>query len=155
MDRPMNYKTPMVLVILFASIILFSGCAVEPVTAPEFRFPIFRGSIENGKQSFVALGCNQCHTVNGVNLPAFQGVMPVNFELGGRIWYVKTYADLLTSIINPDHVISEEYRRKLPQLTQGGKSPMPFNGNMTVTQLIDLVTFLNSRYVLMEDYSPY
>ena len=149
----MNVKTLGALICL-SGIIFFSGCAVEPVTSPEFRFPIFRGSIENGKQSFVTLGCNQCHTVSGVELPAFQGQMPVNFELGGRIWYVKTYADLVTSIINPDHIISEEYRRQFPH-QQGTTSPMPFHGEMTVTQLIDLVTFLNSRYVLMRDYSPY
>lgn len=151
----MNFKSLAALLICLTSAMHFSGCAVEPVAAPEFRFPIFRGNIENGKQTFVTLGCNQCHTVNGVKLPAYQGQMPINFELGGRIWYVKTYADLVTSIINPDHIISEEYRHKFPQLTQGKTSPMPFNGNMTVTQLIDLVTFLNSRYVLMEDYFHY
>lgn len=30
---------------------------------------------------------------------------------------------------------------------------MRLNDQMTVAQLIDLVTFLNSRYVLMEGYS--
>jgi len=143
----------MIFICLYGGVMLF-GCAAEPVSSSEFRFPILKGNIEHGKKDFVDLGCNQCHTVNGVPLPAYQGGIPVNFELGGRIWYVKTYAGLVTSIINPNHIISEEYLVTIHQGSRGNTSPMPFRGDMTVTQLIDIVTFLNSRYVLMEDYSP-
>ena len=132
------------------------GCATEPVTTQAFRFPILKGNIDHGKQSFVELGCNQCHTVNGVTLPAYPGEMPVNFELGGGIWYVKSYAGLVTSIINPNHIISREYLDKIQRSSRRGfSSPMPFRGDMTVTQLIDIVTFLNSRYVLLRDYAPF
>ena len=148
-----RYSFVLTLICLYSVILLF-GCATEPVSTSDFRFPILRGNIEHGRQGFVDLGCNQCHTVNGVPLPAYQGEMPVNFELGGRIWDVKTYAGLVTSIINPNHIISREYLDKIHQGRKGFTSPMPFRGDMTVTQLIDIVTFLNSRYVLMEDYSP-
>lgn len=131
-----------------------SGCGTEPVSTSEFRFPILKGNIEHGRQGFVELGCNQCHTVNGVSLPAYEGEMPVSFELGGRIWNVKTYADLVTSIINPNHVVSGHYLEKIHRRGKDINSPMPFRGDMTVTQLIDIVTFLNSRYVLIKDYSP-
>lgn len=149
-----RYSYVMVFICLLGALTLF-GCATGPASTAEFRFPILKGNIESGRQGFVELGCNQCHTVNGVPLPAYQGEMPVNFELGGRIWYAKTYADLVTSIINPDHIISEEYLDKIHQGHRGSTSPMPFRGDMTLTQLIDIVTFLNSRYVLMEDYSPH
>jgi L-cysteine S-thiosulfotransferase len=136
--------------------VILHGCATDPGYATQFRFPIFKGDLEKGRQSFVALGCNQCHTVNGVELPAYAGETPLTFDLGGKIWYVKTYAELVTSIINPDHIISGEYLDKLPPGSRKGiTSPMPLNENMTVTQLIDIVTFLNSRYMLMRDYSPY
>lgn len=141
--------------ICLCGVMVLAGCSTEPVFTAKFSFPILKGNIEHGKQSFVELGCNQCHTVNGVSLPAYEGVMPVKFELGGKIWYVKSYADLVTSIINPDHVISREYLEKIHHGSEDINSPMPFRGDMTVTQLIDIVTFLNSRYELMKDYSPY
>ena len=75
-------------------------------------------------------------------------------ELGGTIIYAKTYADLVTSIINPEHVVAKEYVRKLPPDERNEATTiMPFNEQITVAQLIDLVMFLNSRYVLMEGYS--
>ena len=144
------------LLIISTMTALFQACATDAGYGTQFRFPIFNGDIEKGRQSFVELGCNQCHTVSGVELPVYPGDMPLNFELGGRISYVKTYAGLVTSIINPDHVISEEYSQRLPPESRRHiSSPMPFNRNMTVTQLIDIVTFLNSRYVLIEDYSTH
>ncbi len=99
------------------------------------------------------LQCHQCHTVSGVELESYQGQSPVALELGGEMVYAKTYADLVTSIINPQHVVSEEYLATLPRdARRGASSIMPFKDEMTVTQLIDLVTFLNSRYVLMNGY---
>ncbi len=60
----------------------------------------------------------------------------------------------MTSIVNPNHVLSDEYLRQLPPgERRAAQSVMPFNEQMTVAQLIDLVTFLNSRYVLIEGYS--
>jgi len=74
-------------------------------------------------------------------------------ELGGTVMYSKTYADLVTSIINPNHIVSDEYLDTLPRDTRGkARTVMPFQDQMTVAQLIDLVTFLNSRYILMEGY---
>ncbi len=135
-------------------LLLFTGCATHPDYATQFRFPVEWGSIEAGRQTFVALQCHRCHSVNGVALPAFEGESPVRLELGGEIAYVKTYADLVTSIVNPNHVLSDEYLRQLPPgERRAAQSVMPFNEQMTVAQLIDLVTFLNSRYVLIEGYS--
>jgi hypothetical protein len=71
-------------------------------------------------------------------------------DLGGEVLKVKTYGDLVTSIINPSHVISEEYLDKLPEIPGTlPESPMPdFTREMTVAEMVDLVAFLHSRYVL-------
>ena len=135
-------------------LLALSSCATHPDYATQFRFPIEWGSISEGQQAFVDLGCHQCHTVNGVEMMPYEGVSPVTLELGGTVVYAKTYADLVTSIINPSHVVSDDYLNTLPQDARGGSmSIMPFKNQMSVEQLIDLVIFLNSRYVLMEGYS--
>lgn len=135
------------------ALVILVSCATHPDYATQFRFPIESGSIENGQATFVGMGCVQCHTVKGVDLPAWKGQSPVTLELGGDLVYAKTYADLVTSIINPRHAISEDYLKGLPrEERRNAQSPMPFNDQMTVSQLIDLVKFLNSRYILIEGY---
>jgi sulfur-oxidizing protein SoxX len=140
------------LVALF--LLVLTSCATHPDYATQFRIPEEWGSIAEGQATFVALECHQCHTVNGVDLAPYEGDSPAMLELGGTIVYAKTYADLVTSIINPNHVVSEEYLSTLPRDARRGTTTlMPFKDQMTVAQLIDLVTFLNSRYVLMDGYS--
>jgi len=139
-----------------ASLILLTltSCATHPDYATEFRFPIEWGNITEEQAAFVDLECHQCHTVKGVDLAPFEGESPVILELGGTIVYAKTYADLVTSIINPNHVVSDEYLDMLPRDTRRGATTiMSFQDQMTVTQLIDLVIFLNSRYVTMDGYN--
>ena len=134
-------------------LLILTSCATHPDYATQFRFPIEWGDISEGQAAFVDLGCHQCHTVSGVDLAPYGGESPVTLELGGTIVYAKTYADLVTSIINPNHSVSDEYLKALPRDARGAITTiMPFNDQMTVTQLVDLVTFLNSRYVLMEGY---
>lgn len=137
--------------------VMLAGCATDINTTEEgFRFPIVRGDIGKGREAFIALGCNRCHTVSGVDLPAWQGESPAALELGGKLIHVKTYGELVTSIINPNHVLSGDYLARLPRGERGrADSPMPFRREMTVEQLVDIVTFLNSRYVLLEPaYNP-
>ena len=125
------------------------GCATSP------GFPIQQGDIDRGRQAFVDHQCHQCHSVSGVTLPPLAGAGPLELELGGEIIAVRSYSDLMTSIINPNHIISESYREQLLlDAVVPLESPMPTPNldNMTVRQLIDLVAFLDSRYVLIEDY---
>jgi L-cysteine S-thiosulfotransferase len=139
------------LVLLATSAVLGSGCAFTPT----FGFPIQEGDIEAGRQAFIDHRCHQCHSVADVRLPALAGASAVMLELGGETGYVRSYAELVTSIINPNHVISETYRDR--QLLEGvlpleSPMPMPHVDNMTVRQLIDLVAFLDSRYLLVQGY---
>lgn len=130
---------------------LAAGCA----NTTGFRFPVQDGDIANGRQAFVDHRCHQCHTVAGVDLPSLAGESTVQLRLGGETTAVKSYRDLVGSIINPNHVISERYREQLRLDAEVPLvSPMPIVpiDNMTVRQLIDIVTFLDSRYVLIDDY---
>jgi sulfur-oxidizing protein SoxX len=137
--------------------LLLGACRTYPDNANDFRFPILNGDIARGQQAFVSLGCPQCHVVSGVELPAPAGIRAVTVELGGELIFAKTYGDLVTSIINPDHVISERYLDQLPRAERraASSSPMYVNPDMKVSELIDVVAFLNSRYSLLPGYTEY
>jgi sulfur-oxidizing protein SoxX len=137
--------------------LMFLGaCKTYPDYAGDFRFPILRGDTARGGQAFVTLGCNQCHEVSGIALsrPANP---PLTVVLGGELMFAKTYGDLVTSIINPDHVLSDKYVEQLPkeQVRSASSSPMFVNPEMKVSELIDIVAFLNSRYSLLPGYTEY
>lgn len=137
--------------------VLLSGCRTYPDYSMDFRFPITAGDAQRGQEAFVSLECHQCHVVDGVQLPTFEGVRPVTVMLGGELIFAKTYGDLATSIINPNHVISDRYLDQLPRSERRAttSSPMYLKEEMKVTELIDLVAFLNSRYSLLPGYTEY
>ena len=132
---------PAVVLMVFAS-----GCGQETKTVKGFILP--EGDIEKGKATFVELGCRQCHSVAGVDLPPYDGVVSLQIEIGGKVLRVKNYGELMTSIVYPDHQLAPEYLKLLnEEEKKRGNSPMPdFRDTMTVKQLIDLAAFLHSRY---------
>jgi L-cysteine S-thiosulfotransferase len=134
-----------------------TACRTYPDYASDFRFPIQNGDVAQGREAFVRLGCPQCHTVEGEQLVDFKGTRFITMPLGGEVIFAKTYADLVTSIVNPNHVISEKYLGQLPaaQRNRANTSPMYMNPEMKVTELIDIVAFLNSRYSLLPGYTEY
>jgi hypothetical protein len=140
-----------------AALALLVGCRTYPDYSSEFRFPIQTGDIQEGRAAFVDLGCPQCHAVDGVELPEWKGTRFITMPLGGDLIFAKTYADIVTSIINPNHIISDKYLEQLPanQRARTNTSPMYMNPEMKVTQLIDIVAFLNSRYKLLPGYTEY
>ena len=130
---------------------LGAGCG----TYSNFGFPVEEGSIDAGRQAFIDHGCHRCHTVAGVRLPEPATVSSPLLELGGETSRVKAYSELVTSVINPNHRISERYREQLSQPALGRletQMPTTHVDTMTVRQLIDIVAFLDSRYVLIDDY---
>lgn len=136
---------------------LLGACRTYPDYANDFRFPILQGDVARGQEAFVAMGCHMCHTVDGIELADNARLRPVTVNLGGDLIFAKTYGDLVTSILNPSHVISEEYLQQLPRTERSAtsSSPMYVNPDMKVTQLIDIVAFLNSRYRLLPGYTEY
>lgn len=126
---------------------------VNPRSSAGFRLP--DGDAERGKAVFVELKCYNCHTVSGVDL-AVRGKEYAYLRsvvLGGETRRVKTYGELVTSIINPSHVLTPGYPKDL--ITKDGQSAMTnFNDTLTVNQLIDLVAFLQSHYQLVPPEIP-
>src|SRR5512134_84494 len=94
-----------VLVVLGAPA-LVGGCA----SATLFGFPAEQGDSVAGRQAFIDHRCHQCHSVADERLPPLAGADRPILELGGPTSVVRSYADLTTSIINPNHAISERYR---------------------------------------------
>jgi hypothetical protein len=141
----------------FAAVLLLGACAAGCSYTPLFGFPIEQGNIEAGRQAFLDHQCHQCHSVAGIRLPPLAGANPPILELGGETSSIKSYAELMTSIINPNHAISQRYRDRLAldaTVPLNSPMPMPHIDTMTVRQLIDIVAFLDSRYQLVEDYVP-
>ncbi len=119
----------------------------------EFVLP--KGSIDAGKSAFVELKCNSCHSVQGhiQHAPLEEGAIHV--ELGGTVSRVKTYADLVTSIINPSHKLSRGMNT-MTTTTQGDSRMPIYNDVMTVQQLVDLTAFLETTYeVWVPPYNVY
>jgi mono/diheme cytochrome c family protein len=114
-------------------------------SASGFRLPT-DGDVERGKQAFMALGCNSCHEVSGVELPGPSVQPPVPVTLGGEVSQARTDGYLTTSIIYPSYQLASYPR---DQITIGGESRMPhYADKMTVRQLTDIVAFLQSRYTI-------
>lgn len=132
--------------LIVAMAVAGTGCQKDKGQVKGFVLP--EGNVDNGKSAFVVLGCHQCHNVSGVEMPAFAGERPFEITLGGEVLRVKSYGDLLTAVVHPNHDISRANAAALKkQGASGEESPMPdTTGEMTVAQLIDVVAFLHSTY---------
>jgi len=123
---------------------LLVGCS-DPKSGTGLRLP--DGEVNAGRAAFVSLNCHLCHTVSGEKFATAPVAGVIVVPLGGEVVRVKTYGQLVTSIINPQHIVSPNYKGKYTDAA--GKSLMPdYNQNMTVDELINLVAFLQSRYKL-------
>jgi len=132
-------------------IIAFVGCMPDPKSGKGFTLP--EGNVERGEAVYVSLQCNSCHSIDGVDKLAAEGQEPEKLVgLGGEVSRIKTYGELVTSVINPSHRLARGYPAE--EVSVNGESTMRnYNDVMTVTQLTDLVAFLQSKYELRE-YEP-
>jgi mono/diheme cytochrome c family protein len=130
-------------IFLVASFLALTACEADRMSEKGFSLPA--GNALSGKEAFVYMHCHECHTVVGEELPALVGSDPPFVELGGKVSRVKTYGELVTSIINPSHKLAQGY--PLEVITNDGQSKMPvYNTYMTVQELIDIVAFLQPHY---------
>lgn len=126
------------------TIIVLAGCESGPNTGKGFSLP--EGNLANGKVAFVELGCNKCHSIAGIEqLPSDDKAFP-RVKLGGSVHSVRTYGELVTSIINPSHKVVKKYNQGIIKSEDGSSMMQLSNDVMTVTQLVDLVTFLEDNY---------
>lgn len=126
-----------------------SACDTGPKSARGFSLP--DGDAATGQQNFLKLKCNDCHSVAGMDQlrEGVDALMTV--PLGGKTTHISTYGELVTSIINPTHKISKKYSAN--KVAENGESKMRNNNDvLTVTELIDLVAFLQAQYELEEYY---
>ncbi len=104
-------KSMSVLTLLLASLMALSGCDQDRAMSERgFRLP--DGSAVAGRETFLYMHCNQCHTIKGEQLPAVTGFEPF-VELGGTLTRVKTYGELVTAIVNPSHKLADGYPEDL------------------------------------------
>ncbi|WP_084427574.1 c-type cytochrome [Roseimaritima ulvae] len=139
------------------SVVWFGGCMSDPKSGEGFSLP--DGNAEQGRATFTRLQCQACHTVSGVEFEEAAGdAADQMIALGGETTRVRTYGDLVTSIINPSHRFATGYEDE--QIKAGEESRMPiYNDKLTVTELTDLVAFLQQHYELktypITPYTPY
>lgn len=142
-------KTPrsVAFIMFFFMSLLLSSCRDSGARMNKgFRLPL--GDESRGKEAFIEMKCHQCHTVAGMELPKPEAPVAISYELGGEVRVVKSYGELVTAIIQPQHVVSARYVQQLEgSQRKGAASPMPdHNARMTVAQLSDIVSFLHARY---------
>ncbi len=131
--------------VALCALIGLSACDRDNQRQGEIYLP--EGDAAKGAMHFVSLGCVSCHSVIGAELPEPAEAGPVRVLLGSRTGPKPrmTYGHLVTSIVNPSHKLSARYRRD--EVSQEGESLMTFyNDVLTVTQLTDLVAFLQAHY---------
>jgi hypothetical protein len=139
-------ETLLTLAFLFS--IVAVGCDGGPKSARGFSLP--DGNMERGRAAFVELQCNTCHKVSGIDQVVSEDEPEFTVALGGEVNRIKTYGELVTSIINPSHRLAKGYSAEFVQTDDGESKMKNYNDVMTVSQLIDLVAFLQSRYTLIE-----
>ncbi len=125
-----------------------SACG-GPKSSRGFSLP--DGDVASGQQTFLKLRCNDCHSIAGLD-ELREGVEPVmTVPLGGETTHINTYGELVTSIINPSHRISRNHPST--SIEENGQSKMRnYNDTLTVTEMINLVAFLQAQYQLQEYY---
>ena len=133
-----------VLALFLVSLVALGGCGGETMMSEKgFRLP--DGDAEAGREIFLYMQCNQCHTIKGEQLPGIPGQAPPYVELGGSVTQVRTYGQLITSIINPSHKLATGYAKEV--VSENGESRMYiYNEYMTIQELVDLVMYLQPYY---------
>ena len=140
----MKHLLQAIAVLAFATFL--SACERDYMSERGFSLP--EGDPIAGKEAFLYMQCNECHTIKGMDLPRVPLSEPPYVELGGQVTAVKTYGDLVTSIINPSHKLAKGYAEE--QVSEDGVSNMyVYNGYMTVQELIDIVMFLQPQYEIV------
>ncbi|MBT4758149.1 MAG: c-type cytochrome [Opitutae bacterium] len=133
---------------LISGIALFCGLLIvscAPTEDSPTGFILPPGDAMTGQTTFVALGCVNCHKVDGVSFSGSDEIQSdLIVKLGGKLPKVKTYGQLVTAIIHPNAAILKNAQR---YIDSDGDSLMPnYSQLMTVQQMTDLVTFLQEHY---------
>ena len=139
--------------LLLAAALLASvaGCDSGPKSAKGFTLP--DGDAERGKTVFTDKRCYDCHSIAGMELPDAEEPDQELVRLGGKVSRIKTYGELVTSVINPSHRLARGYEANAVSTAEGESRMKNYNDVLTVSELIDVVAFLQSHYELIP-YEP-
>lgn len=142
-------KYVLLILSISASITLFS-CSKGADSPKGFSLP--KGDEKAGKVVFMKYQCLSCHTIEGIDQDGIHKDTEISVTLGGKTRHTITYAELVTSVINPSHKLASRYL--VDDVSTEGTSKMTvFNDVMTVTELINVVAFLQPKYTLVP-YQP-
>lgn len=110
-------------------------------------FALPEGSAIMGKALFMDLYCNECHSIADIQWSG--NAKKVHYKLGGNVRFQKSYGALVSSVINPSHEIAEKYYGQSTASEKGTSKMKNYNEVMTVQELVDIVTFLQSEYEIV------
>jgi sulfur-oxidizing protein SoxX len=153
MNIPQGLCRTFSMMIAVSAAVSVSGCD-QGVDSPR-GFSLPQGDAAAGEQAIIEHRCMACHTIAGLDGSELTSELPHKVELGGASPKITTYAELVTSIINPSHRIS---RGPHWETTDGESHSLMTNYNdvMSVTELIDVVTYLQPKYAVKPlPYTPY
>ena len=130
-------------IIVIATLLLFA-CDQGAQSPRGFSLP--EGNMEKGFLVFKKYQCQDCHRIAGEKeSDNAQYLVAKPIPLGGSSGRIKTYAELVTSIINPSHKLTP--RQPASFTSEDGVSLMRVvNDELTVSELIDLVAYLQPKY---------
>ncbi|MFT5166019.1 MAG: sulfur-oxidizing protein SoxX [Saprospiraceae bacterium] len=128
----------LLLLIFFLGLVFIISCNQE---GRGFALPA--GDITSGKATFIKLSCNECHSITGIDWKG--NPENLNVPLGGKVTTLKSYGELVTSVINPSHKLARVYQQTVENENNSSKMNN-YNEVMTVQELVDIITFLQSEY---------
>lgn len=134
------------LVLVFILTLGISACNFGPESPKGFSLP--KGNIIAGEKVFMEYKCLACHALEGYQDETLIKEFDTPVILGGTSSIVKTYGQLVTSVINPSHKLAHRNNNLDEKVVNpdGSSKMRVFNDVMTVQELIDLVAFLQPKY---------
>ena len=136
-------QTSLRLFILAPIIGLLFGCNMGEEWQQTIHLPA--GDAARGEALFESAGCVSCHTVGDAEFAESAEAGDVRVRLGSTTGRRMSYGQLVTSVVNPSHRLAPQYFSK--NITKDGDSLMAvYNDTLTVTQLTDLVAYLQTHY---------
>jgi sulfur-oxidizing protein SoxX len=147
-------KINMVIATFF--IVILTGCS-QGVDSPQ-GFSLPKGDQVAGEQAFKDYNCSACHSIDGIDDTAITSELAKRVKIGHTSAKITTYAQLVTSIINPSHRVAK--KTGIVTADENGESLMRnYNDIMTVTDLINIVAYLQPKYkvkpLTVSPYSTY
>ena len=153
LDKKGNTMNKYSILLIAGGFISLTACDSGPDSPRGFSLP--KGDLINGQQVLIKHQCLACHVLEGVTDETIELELEQAVQLGGEKSKITTYAELVTSIINPSHKISRSYRLSAKDESDVSKM-RNYNDVMTVTELVDLVTYLQPKFkVKPYEYTSY